>query len=123
MNFNLQQEAAALSEYWSPKILGQVNDQYLKVAKLKGDFAWHSHDNEDELFIILAGQLTIQYESYEIHLNTGDVHIVPKGVRHNPVCAEECLVALIETVTTQHTGSEVTAMTKSIAVQLGEQKS
>lgn len=111
-------EAEKLKQYWSPKVLSQVNDQFVKVAKLKGDLAWHAHDDKDELFIILSGQMTMEYEHHKVSLVAGDFHVVPKGTLHNPVCEEECLVALIETVTTLHTGKDVTEKTRSIEEQL-----
>ncbi len=85
--FNAREVAAGLTEHWSPKILGQVNDQYIKVAKLQGELAWHQHDDEDELFIILSGSLTMEYESHSVELVAGDFHVVPKATLHNPVCA------------------------------------
>ena len=106
-------------DYWSPRIVGGVNDQYVKVAKLKGELVWHKHDAEDELFYIVKGRLVIQYEDGAVTLNEGDFHIVPKGVLHNPVADEECWIALIETVTTAHTGDAITERTKSVAEQLG----
>ena len=118
MSINLKQEAESLESYWSPKVLGQVNDQYVKVAKLKGDLTWHKHDEEDELFLVLAGHLTIEYEDRFVELEPGDFHIVPKGTMHNPSCANECLVALIETTTTKHTGDVVVEKTRSISAQL-----
>jgi len=118
-SLNLKQEAAALPDYWSPRVLGQVNDQYVKVAKLKGDLAWHKHDDEDELFLVLEGELCIEYEDRVVTLGAGDFHVVPRGAMHNPMCEEECLIALIETVTTKHTGDTQTAKTKTIDEQLG----
>ena len=115
---NLKKKAASLTDHWSPRVLGRVNDQYVKVAKLKGSLAWHKHDDEDELFLVLGGRLRIEYESHSIDLGEGDIHIVPKGTMHNPVCEEECLVALIETVSTKHTGDVVTEKTKSISAQM-----
>ena len=117
--FNLRREAEALTEHWSPRVLGRVNDQYVKVAKLKGELVWHKHDEEDELFLILKGRLTIQYEDGEVTLGEGEFHIVPKGVMHNPVAEEECWIALIETVSTKHTGDVVHERTRSIEEQLG----
>ncbi|MEE4161341.1 MAG: cupin domain-containing protein [Woeseiaceae bacterium] len=116
---NLRQEAARLDDYWSPRIVGRVNDQYVKVARLKGDLTWHKHDDEDELFLVLEGSLRIEYEDHAVDLQDGDFHVVPRGVLHNPVCDRECLIALIETVTTQHTGDRMTARTRSIEEQLG----
>jgi mannose-6-phosphate isomerase-like protein (cupin superfamily) len=118
-SLNLRREASALKEYWSPRILGQVNDQYVKVAKIKGDLAWHKHDDEDEMFLVLDGNLHIEYEDCTVKLEVGDFHVVPRGTMHNPVCDDECLIALIETVTTKHTGDEITTKTKSIDEQLG----
>ncbi len=108
-----------VSEFWSPRIIGQVNDQFVKVAKLKGELVWHKHDEEDELFFIVKGQLVIQYEDGAVTLEAGDFHVVPKGVMHNPVAAEECWIALIETVSTKHTGDVVTERTRSVQEQLG----
>lgn len=116
---NLLEEAAALREYWSPRILGQVNDQYIKVAKIKGELTWHKHDDEDEMFYVLDGSLRIEYEDHVVDLNKGEFHVVPRGVMHNPICDQECLVALIETVTTRHTGDIEMEKTKSIAEQRG----
>jgi len=116
---NLKQQAAALQDYWSPRILGQVNDQYVKVAKIRGDLTWHQHDDEDEMFLVLHGSLRIEYENHVVELGEGDFHVVPRGAMHNPVCDEECLIALIETVTTRHTGDQVTSRTRSIEEQLG----
>jgi mannose-6-phosphate isomerase-like protein (cupin superfamily) len=110
--------AEALSEYWSPKIVAQVNDQYVKVAKLLGKFVWHSHEREDELFFVLRGNLKIQYElDRVVELKAGSMHIVPRGMLHQPVAGEECLIALVETVTTKHTGEFHTPITKSIEEQ------
>ncbi len=115
----LTQRAAALTERWSPSIVGRVNDQYIKVAKIMGDLAWHKHDAEDEMFLVLKGQLRIEYEDRVVELAAGDCHVVPRGVMHNPVCDQECLVVLVETVTTQHTGDLILEKTRSIDEQLG----
>ena len=117
---NLLKELELVDGYWSPRIVGQVNDQYIKVAKLKGTLAWHKHDDEDELFYVLKGRLVIEYENDQFVVNEGDFHVVPRGTMHNPVAEEECWIALIETVTTKHTGDVVTDKTKSIEQQLGE---
>jgi len=117
---NLFKELELVDDYWSPRVIGEVNDQYIKVAKLKGEFTWHKHDDEDELFYVLKGQLIIEYESDRVVLNQGDIHVVPRGTMHNPIAEDECWIALIETVTTKHTGDVVTNRTKSIDQQLGE---
>lgn len=115
---NLLEALAEVDEYWSPRVVGQVNDQYIKVAKLKGEFVWHQHDDEDELFYIVRGQLVIEYEDDRVVLDEGDMHVVPKGVQHNPVAAEECWIALIETISTKHTGEVMSDRTRSIEEQL-----
>jgi mannose-6-phosphate isomerase-like protein (cupin superfamily) len=112
---NLQAAAGRLDALWSPAIVGQVNDQHVKVARLQGQFTWHSHPDEDELFLVLKGSMRIQFEDGETHLGTGDFCVVPRGVRHNPVADEECWVALVETVTTLHTGDvHVEGLTRSL---------
>ena len=113
-----QRIAERLTEYWSPRVVAELDDCYVKVAKLHGSLAWHSHDAEDELFYVLKGSLRIEMEARTVGLGPGDAFVVPKGVRHNPVADEECLVMLVERKTTLHTGSEVTEKTRSLADQL-----
>jgi mannose-6-phosphate isomerase-like protein (cupin superfamily) len=110
--------AAALTELWSPRVVGEVDDAYVKVAKVHGSLAWHSHQDEDELFFILKGRLRIEMESETVELKEGEMFVVPKGVRHNPVAEEECHILLIERKTTQHTGDVKTGKTRSLAEQL-----
>lgn len=119
---SLAQVAAALPDLWSPRILGKVNDHYLKVARVHGDFPWHTHLHEDELFLVLAGALTIGRSPADggpVTLLPGEAFIVPRGIRHNTSAPTETLIALIEPVATQHTGDEITSQTRSIAEQLG----
>ncbi len=110
--------AESLTEYWSPRVIAEVDDNYVKVAKVKGTLAWHAHDDEDELFFILKGSLTIEMESGAVELSAGQAYVVPRGVRHNPVAAEECHVMLIERKTTRHTGDVVMEKTRSVTEQL-----
>ncbi|MEO6864384.1 MAG: cupin domain-containing protein [Gemmatimonadaceae bacterium] len=117
---NIEQQFARVTALWSPKIIGRVNDQYVKIAKVRGQFTWHKHDDEDELFLIVKGHLRIQLEDGNVELGPGDFHVVPKGVLHNPVAEDECWLMLIETVTTEHTGNVKSALTKSIEQQLGD---
>ena len=120
MTINLATEIAAVTDHWTPRVVGQVNNEYIKVAKLLGDLMWHDHADEDEMFLVVYGQLVIQLEnSDDVVLNPGEAFVVPKGVRHNPVAAEECGIVLIETVTTKHTGDEVSDRTVSLDRQLG----
>lgn len=118
---NPKKQAAALTEYWSPKVLGEVDDSYVKVAKVKGEFTWHDHE-EDEFFMVLDGSLEIQMEGGSVQLNTGDFYVVPKGVMHNPVAKAECTLLLFEKKSTLHTGQVKAAMTRSIEQQLQQHK-
>ena len=108
-----RQVAASLHEFWSPRVIGELDDSYVKVARVQGTLAWHSHEGEDELFYILKGRLRIEMERETVELGEGDMYVVPKGVRHNPVADEECHLLLIERKTTRHTGDEVTSKTRS----------
>ena len=110
--------AARLTELWSPRVIGAVDDNYVKVAKLLGEFGWHAHDQEDELFLVLKGRLRIEMEAGAVEIGEGEFYVVPKGVRHNPVAAEEVHVMLFERKTTLHSGNEVTDKTRSLADQL-----
>jgi mannose-6-phosphate isomerase-like protein (cupin superfamily) len=115
---NFLQALEQITEHWSPRIIGRVNNQYVKVAKVQGQLAWHKHDSEDEMFLVVYGRLILQFEDKEVTLNPGDFYVVPKGTLHNPVAEEECGIVLIETVTTRHTGDVDTPLTKSIEEQL-----
>jgi mannose-6-phosphate isomerase-like protein (cupin superfamily) len=110
--------AATLSEFWSPRVVGEVDDAYVKVARVHGTLAWHSHQDEDELFFILKGRLRIEMEGKTVDLKEGEMFVVPKGVRHNPIAEEECHILLIEKKSTLHTGDVKTEKTRSLAEQL-----
>ncbi len=101
---NLAQKLTLFQEYWSPKVVGELNDNYLKVVKVKGDFVWHKHDEDDELFLVLKGRLVIQLRDQDITLNEGDFLVVPKGVEHRPIAADEAHILLIEPKTVVNTG-------------------
>ena len=113
-----KQIAAELTELWSPRVIGEVDDAYIKVAKVQGSLAWHSHDNEDELFLILKGHLRLGMDSGVVDLHEGQMFIVPKGVRHNPIAEQECHLMLIERKTTLHTGNVMLEKTRSLDEQL-----
>ena len=120
---SLELACSALEELWSPRVVGQVNNQYIKVAKVLGEFPWHSHEHEDEMFFVLRGVLRIgrgEADGGPVSVRAGEFFVVPRGVRHNTAAIEETWIALIETVTTLHTGGEETAFTRSIEEQLGE---
>lgn len=110
--------AASLTELWSPRVVAELDDSYLKVAKVQGNFTWHSHDSEDELFFVLKGSLTIEMEDRTVVLNEGQAFVVPKGVRHNPRADSECHIMLIERKSTLHTGGVQTDKTRSLTDQL-----
>lgn len=117
---NIAAELALVTEHWTPRVIGEVNDQYIKVAKLLGEFVWHAHENEDELFQVIYGTLVIQLEDRDdVTLTPGEFFVVPRGVRHNPVAAAEVGIVLIETKSTLHTGDVVTDRTVSIERQVG----
>ncbi len=111
LSISLKEKFELFHEYWTPKILGEFNGQLIKIAKLKGEFVWHNHENEDELFFIVKGKLLMRYREHDIELTEGDLHIVQKGVDHLPVAKEECWVMLIEPKGTAHTGSIITKST------------
>lgn len=102
---NLAEKLAALQEHWSPRIIGELNGQHVKLAKLKGEFIWHRHDNEDELFLILTGRLRMRFRSGQVVLEPGEMIIVPKGVEHCPIADEETSVLLFEPAGTLNTGN------------------
>ncbi|MBL0174034.1 MAG: cupin domain-containing protein [Ignavibacteria bacterium] len=110
--------AAALPELWSPRVIAEVDDAYIKVARVHGTLAWHTHENEDELFFVLKGHLRIEMDTGAVELGEGQLFVVPKGARHNPVAEEECLLLLVERRSTQHTGDVVTEKSRSIEEQL-----
>ena len=101
---NLAQKLALFQEYWSPKVVGELNDNYLKVVKLKGEFVWHKHDDADELFLVLQGRLVIRLRDQDITLNEGDFVVVPQGVEHQPFAEDEVHALLIEPKTVVNTG-------------------
>jgi len=113
-----RQIAESLAELWSPRVVGELDDSYVKVAKVRGTFGWHNHEHEDELFFILKGRLRIEMESGSAVLSEGEMFVVPKGVQHNPVAEQECLIMLIERKSTLHSGNVVNENTRSLAEQL-----
>ena len=112
--------AESLTEFWSPRIIAEVDDAYVKVAKVQGTLAWHSHENEDELFLVLKGCLKLEMEDEIVELGEGEMYVVPRGVRHNPIAEQECHLLLIERKSTLHTGDLVTERTKSVEEQLNQ---
>jgi mannose-6-phosphate isomerase-like protein (cupin superfamily) len=115
---NFAKALDTVTEHWSPKVIGRVNNQYVKVAKVKGQLVWHKHDQEDEMFLIVYGQLKIELEGRFVLLKPGDFYVIPRNTLHNPVAEEECGLVLIETVSTKHTGDVMDPRTKTIEKQL-----
>ena len=110
---NLQEKFSLFHDYWSPKIAGEINDSHVKLVKLKGEFVWHHHDHEDEMFLVVKGKLLIKFRERDVWLDEGEFIIVPKGVEHMPVAEEEVHVLLLEPKTTLNTGNQVNERTVS----------
>ena len=102
---NLTEKFRLFDDYWSPKIAGELNDSYVKLVKLKGEFVWHHHEREDELFLVVKGRLLLRLRDREAWVNEGELAIVPKGVEHLPVAPDEVHVLLIEPKSTLNTGN------------------
>ena len=109
---SLAQKFSLFSDHWNPRILGELNGQHVKVAKLKGEFTWHAHENEDELFLVIKGHLKMKLRDQVIVLNENEMLIVPKGVEHCPVAEEEVWVLLFEPASTINTGNKPGELTK-----------
>lgn len=101
---NLEGKLALFADYWSPRVVGELNGQHVKLVKLRGEFVWHRHENEDELFLVLRGRLRIEFRDREIALEPGELLIVPRGKEHRPVADDEVHVLLFEPAGTLNTG-------------------
>lgn len=108
---NLREKLELIEEHWTPKIIGELNGQHVKLAKVKGEFIWHDHKDADELFYLLKGKLTIELRDQKIELTEGDMFIVPRGVEHRPVAEEEAHILLFEPKGTINTGDTKTDFT------------
>ena len=102
---NLNKKLDAFQDFWSPKIVGELNDSYVKLAKLKGEFVWHHHDAEDELFLVLKGSLLMKLRDRDIRVEQGEFVILPRGVDHLPIAEEETQILLLEPKSTLNTGN------------------
>ncbi|HEY0179801.1 MAG TPA: cupin domain-containing protein [Dokdonella sp.] len=102
---NLAEKLACFSEYWSPRIVGELNGQHIKLVKLKGEFVWHRHDDEDELFLVVKGSLRMRLRDRDVAIEEGEFFIVPRGVEHQPVAEQETHVLLFEPANTLNTGN------------------
>ena len=111
---NLDQEFERLGAFWSPRVVAIANGQYVKVAKVKGEFVWHRHDDTDDFFLVLQGRITIRMHEGDVTLGPGEVFVVPKGVEHCPFAEEEAHVLLIEPSGTPNTGDPATAQPRRV---------
>jgi mannose-6-phosphate isomerase-like protein (cupin superfamily) len=115
---NLAEKFATFDEYWTPKIIGELNGQYVKIAKFKGEFIWHSHDNEDEFFQVVKGNIQIHLKDKVVEISEGEFYVVPKGVEHKPVAIEEAHVMMFEPKSTEQTGGVESELKVDIAEQI-----
>jgi len=114
---NLDEKFGLFDDYWSPRIVGELNGQYVKLAKLKGEIVWHTHEDEDEFFQVIKGSIIIHLREQSVTLNEGEFFIVPKGVEHKPVAVEEAHVMIFEPKATAHTGTTKSKLTVEIENQ------
>ena len=105
MKVNLAEKFSLFQETWSPRIIAELNDSYVKLVRLHGEFVWHHHDEEDELFLVVQGELTIQLREGDLHLMPGELVVIPKGIEHKPVASGEVQVLLLEPKSTRNTGN------------------
>ena len=108
---NISEKFKLFNDHWTPKKIGELNGQQILLAKLKGEFTWHAHENEDELFFVIKGQLKIEFRDNHIELNEGEMYIIPKGVEHKPIAKKEVHVLLFEPLSIKHTGNIISNLT------------
>lgn len=109
---NLEEKFTCFSDLWSPKIIAQMNDCQFKLVRIQGEFVWHAHDDTDEVFLVLDGEMTIELRDGNVRLARGEMYVVPRGVEHRPVAAAECKIMLLEptgTINTGQAGGDLTA--------------
>jgi mannose-6-phosphate isomerase-like protein (cupin superfamily) len=111
---NLADKLSTFADYWQPRVVGQFNGHDLMVVKVKGEFVWHKHDDTDDFFLVLSGRISIQLRDEVVTLGPGEIFVVPKGVEHRPVAAEEAHVLLIEPQGTPNTGNAATAAARRV---------
>jgi mannose-6-phosphate isomerase-like protein (cupin superfamily) len=101
---NRRDKLAKFSEHWSPRVVAEMNDYQFKLAKLRGEFVWHAHEDTDEVFIVVEGEMTLEFRDRSVQLAAGEMYVVPRGVEHRPVAENECCVMLVEPRGTVNTG-------------------
>lgn len=109
---NLAEKLALFSSHWDPKIIAELNGQHVKLAKIQGEFVWHHHEHEDELFLVLRGGFLMEYRDRTVELREGDMVVVPRGVEHRPVAEHECSILLFEPASTVNTGNAGGTLTR-----------
>ncbi|THB72538.1 MAG: cupin domain-containing protein [Desulfobacteraceae bacterium] len=112
-SINFTEKLSLIKEHWSPRIIAQMNDYHFKLAKIKGEFVWHAHDDTDEVFVCIDGDLTIEFKDGSVGLGPGEMVVIPKGKEHRPVAQEECRILLIEPAGTVNTGDNPGEMTQA----------
>jgi len=110
---NLANKLSLFDEYWSPRIIAQMNDYHIKLAKIQGEFIWHSHPDTDEIFIVIKGEMRIEFRDSHTKLSECDLCVVPRGIEHKPVAEDECQIMLIEPTGTVNTGDTTGERTKT----------
>ena len=115
---NLAEKFSMFDDHWSPRIIGELNGQEVKIAKVKGEFVWHNHAHEDEMFLIIKGSLKLEFRDHTVTLNQGEMLVIPHGVEHRPIADEECHIMLFEPASTQHTGNVEHEMTQKVKSHL-----
>lgn len=113
MVINIKEKLNLFSDHWNPRVIGELNGQMVKLAKLHGEFVWHSHDHEDEMFYVISGVLTIEFRDRIETINTGEMIIVPRGVEHKPVAENEVEIMLFEPASTVNTGNTDSDLTRT----------
>lgn len=110
---NLREKLDSFSDHWNPRIIAELNGQYVKLAKIKGEFVWHSHQNEDEMFMALKGEFTMEFRNHSVQIQEGECIVVTKGVEHRPVAEVECEIMLFEPIGTLNTGETKSDLTRN----------
>tara|TARA_B100001996_G_scaffold360456_1_gene326473 strand:+ start:554 stop:916 length:363 start_codon:yes stop_codon:yes gene_type:complete len=109
---NIKEKFLKFSEHWSPKVIAELNDYQFKLAKIKGEFIWHKHDETDEVFIVIEGKMIIEFRDKKVELMEGDMYVVPKGVDHRPYSKNECKIMLVEPKGVVNTGNSISELTQ-----------
>ena len=109
---NIAEKLSLFNDYCNPRIIGELNDQHVKAVKLKGEFVWHKHDNEDEMFLVIKGSFNMELRDQTIRINEGEFLIVPRGIEHKPVAEDEVHILLFEPATTVNTGDVKNELTR-----------